>query len=65
MSWNYYVAGGDEPDCEDGAMTCDADRQSYDKPGFWNVLPWFDDREEGQRSRQHPGHLANQFYTPT
>jgi phospholipase C len=43
VSWNYFVAGGDEPDCEDGAMACDAGRQSYDKPGFWNVLPWFDD----------------------
>jgi phospholipase C len=42
-SWNYYVASGDEPDCEDGEMTCTPPPQGYLKPGFWNVLPWFDD----------------------
>ena len=24
-------------------MTCDAGVQHYLNPGFWNVLPWFDD----------------------
>lgn len=43
VSWSYYVASGDEPDCEDGAMTCTPAPQGYLKPGFWNVLPWFDD----------------------
>jgi phospholipase C len=43
VDWNYYVASGDEPDCEDGAMTCTPAPQGYLKPGFWNVLPWFDD----------------------
>ena len=43
VSWKYYVAGGTEPDCEDGAMTCEAGTQHYLQPGFWNVLPWFDD----------------------
>jgi phospholipase C len=43
VSWNYFVAAGDEPDCEDGAMTCTPVPQNYKKPGFWNVLPWFDD----------------------
>jgi phospholipase C len=43
VSWNYFVASGDEPDCEDGAMTCAPVPQNYLKPGFWNVLPWFDD----------------------
>jgi phospholipase C len=43
VSWNYYVASGDEPDCEDGEMACTPPPQNYLKPGFWNVLPWFDD----------------------
>jgi phospholipase C len=43
VSWRYYVASGTEPDCEDGAMTCDAGVQHYLNPGYWNVLPWFDD----------------------
>jgi phospholipase C len=43
VSWNYFVASGNEPDCEDGAMTCTPVPQNYLKPGFWNVLPWFDD----------------------
>jgi phospholipase C len=49
VSWRYYVASGNEPDCEDGAMTCDAGVQHYLNPGYWNVLPWFDDvREDGE-----------------
>jgi phospholipase C len=43
VSWRYYVASGTEPDCEDGAMMCDAGTQHYLNPGYWNVLPWFDD----------------------
>jgi phospholipase C len=43
VTWNYFVAGGDEPDCEDGQMTCTGVVQSYLYPGYWNVLPWFDD----------------------
>ena len=43
VSWRFYLASGTEPDCEDGAMTCDAGTQHYLNPGFWNVLPWFDD----------------------
>jgi phospholipase C len=43
VSWRYFVASGAEPDCEDGAMTCAAGVQHYLNPGFWNVLPWFDD----------------------
>ena len=46
VSWNYYVASGDEPDCEDGAMTCAPPPQNYLTPGYWNVLPWFDDVKE-------------------
>jgi phospholipase C len=43
VSWKYYLASGTEPDCEDGEMTCDAGTQHYLNPGYWNVLPWFDD----------------------
>jgi phospholipase C len=43
VSWKYYVAGGKEPDCYNGAMFCDAGSQNYTKPSYWNVLPWFDD----------------------
>jgi phospholipase C len=43
VSWRYYLASGNEPDCEDGAMKCDAGVQHYLNPGYWNVLPWFDD----------------------
>jgi phospholipase C len=43
VSWRWYLASGTEPDCEDGEMTCDAGVQHYLNPGFWNVLPWFDD----------------------
>jgi phospholipase C len=43
VTWNYFVAGGTEPDCDDGEMTCEAGTQNYTFPSYWNVLPWFDD----------------------
>jgi phospholipase C len=43
VSWRYFVASGTEPDCEDGEAECDAGVQHYLNPGYWNVLPWFDD----------------------
>jgi phospholipase C len=46
VTWNYFVAGGKEPDCEDGEMFCDAGLQNYTKPGYWNILPWFDTVKE-------------------
>jgi phospholipase C len=46
ISWNYFVAGGQEPDCEDGDTVCGATKQSYTTPGFWNVLPWFETVKE-------------------
>jgi phospholipase C len=42
VSWNYFVAGGAEPDCKDGAMVCPPVTQGYLTPSYWNVLPWFD-----------------------
>jgi phospholipase C len=43
VSWKYFLASGNEPDCEDGEMTCAGGTQHYLNPGYWNVLPWFDD----------------------
>ena len=61
VSWNYFVASGDEPDCADGAMTCTPAGQGYLKPGFWNVLPWFDD----VKANNEVGNVLDttQFYT--
>jgi phospholipase C len=43
VSWKYFVAGGNQPDCDDGEMVCKAGAQDYAHPSYWNVLPWFDD----------------------
>ncbi len=43
VTWKYFVADGEEPDCDDGQITCEAGRQNYLYPSYWNVLPWFDD----------------------
>jgi len=42
VSWRYYVAKGDQPDCADSAMSCAPVPQSAKTPGIWNPLPWFD-----------------------
>ncbi|HKB93741.1 MAG TPA: alkaline phosphatase family protein [Gaiellaceae bacterium] len=42
VSWRYYVAKGDQPDCADNAMFCAPVPQSAKTPGIWNPLPWFD-----------------------
>ena len=42
VSWRYYVAKGDEPDCENDALiTCPRVPQSASTPGIWNPLPYF------------------------
>jgi phospholipase C len=43
VSWRYYVEGGNQPDCVDGEMLCEAGVQDHTIPSYWNVLPWFDD----------------------
>jgi phospholipase C len=43
VSWKYFVASGQEPDCDDDEMVCEPGAQSYLSPSYWNVLPWFDD----------------------
>jgi phospholipase C len=43
VSWGYYVATGDEPDCrDDEAATCAPHKQKATTPGIWNPLPYFD-----------------------
>jgi phospholipase C len=42
VSWAYYLRDGNEPDCADDAMLCQAKPQSRLVPGIWNPLPAFD-----------------------
>jgi phospholipase C len=49
VSWRYFVFTGTEPDCENGAMLCEAVPQGATTPGIWNPLPYFDTvRQDGQ-----------------
>ncbi len=49
ISWAYYVEVGNEPDCEDGEIACNAPAQHALKPGIWNPLPWFETvRDNGE-----------------
>ncbi len=41
VSWGYYVATGDEPDCRDDAADCAPHQQNAKTPGIWNPLPYF------------------------
>ena len=55
VSWRYYVAKGNEPDCADGAMSCPPTPQSPGTPTIWNPLPWFDTvRQDHQLSNIAP-----------
>jgi phospholipase C len=55
VSWGYYVANGQQPDCDDSAMFCKEKKQSWKTPGIWNPLPYFDTvREDGQLSDVRP-----------
>jgi phospholipase C len=42
VSWRYYVAKGDQPDCSDDAMFCAPVGQNAKTPGIWNPLRWFE-----------------------
>ncbi len=42
VSWRYYVAKGNQPDCADSAMFCAPVPQNAKTPGIWNPLPYFD-----------------------
>jgi phospholipase C len=42
VSWRYYVAKGNQPDCADNQMFCAPVPQNSKTPGIWNPLPYFD-----------------------
>ena len=42
ITWAYYLAEGDQPDCADDAMFCPLQPQEVVVPQIWNPLPWFD-----------------------
>ena len=42
ISWAYYLDEGDQPDCENDAMFCEAQPQRVGVPQIWNPLPWFE-----------------------
>lgn len=50
VSWNYYVAEGTQPDCENaGAVSCTPKQQKAGTPNIWNPLPGFDTvKQDGQ-----------------
>ena len=41
VSWKYYLANGQEPDCNDGEMTCAPEPQTAGVPNFWNSTPLY------------------------
>jgi phospholipase C len=41
VSWKYYLAAGQEPDCEDDEMECAPETQDSTVPSFWNLGPSF------------------------
>ena len=61
VSWRYYVAAGNQPDCANNAMFCAPVPQNAKTPGIWNPLPWFDTvRHDGQLNDVAP---LQDFYT--
>ena len=42
VSWAYYLDEGDQPDCDNDAMFCEAQPQRVGVPQIWNPLPWFE-----------------------
>ncbi len=41
VSWRYYLGQGDEPDCDDGEMTCPPTPMVGTTLSIWNPLPGF------------------------
>jgi phospholipase C len=46
VSWRYYVATGDQPDCANGEMFCAPVPQTATTPSIWNPLPRFTDVQD-------------------
>ncbi|MGA2120535.1 MAG: alkaline phosphatase family protein [Methanoregula sp.] len=49
ITWAYYLAEGDQPDCADDAMFCPLQPQEVVVPQIWNPLPWFDTVRENNQ----------------
>ncbi len=41
VTWKYYLASGDEPDCDDDEMDCDPQTQASMVLTLWNPVPGF------------------------
>jgi phospholipase C len=50
VSWAYYLDEGNQPDCADDAMFCEAQPQRVSVPQIWNPLPWFETVQENNQS---------------
>jgi phospholipase C len=49
VSWRYYIANGEQPDCTNGQILCKERRQSKGTPSIWNPLRLFDTvQQDGQ-----------------
>jgi len=60
VSWRYYLAEGNEPDCPQGEDTCVPEPQLANVPSIWNPLPNFDTvKGDGQLGNVVP---LDQFY---
>jgi phospholipase C len=57
VSWRYYVAKGNQPDCADNKVLCGPVKLSAAVPGMWNPLPYFDTvRQDHQLRNIEPLH---------
>src|SRR5438477_10833662 len=55
VSWGYFIAEGEQPDCANDVFACTAVPQRAYTPGIWNPLPFFDTvREDGQLANIQP-----------
>ncbi len=41
VSWKYYLGYGNQPDCDDGGITCTAQPQASGYESIWNPPPYF------------------------
>jgi phospholipase C len=55
VSWGYFIAEGEQPDCANDVFACTAVPQRASTPGIWNPLPFFDTvREDRQLANIQP-----------
>jgi phospholipase C len=61
VSWGYYIAPGNQPDCADGDVTCPPKKQTTGTPSIWNPLPNFATvKADGELGNIQP---VQNFYT--